>query len=74
MKIIEKVKENKNKIKAVAIGVAIVGVSYTVGKAVGYEMCRVDMMHGLDKMFKAAPDFRGQYNEAWDKTYCVNNG
>lgn len=74
MKIIEKVKENKNKIKAVAIGVAIAGVSYTVGKVAGYEMCSVNMMNGLDKMFKAVPDFRGQYNEAWDKTYDVNNG
>ena len=76
MKIIEKVKENKNKnkIMAVAIGVAIAGVSYTVGKVAGYEMCSVNMMNGLDKMFKAVPDFRGQYNEAWDKTYNVNNG
>ena len=74
MKIVEKVKENKNKIKAVTIGVAIAGVSYTVGKAVGYEMCKVDIRHGLGKMFKAAPDFRGQYCEAWDKAYNVNNG
>ncbi len=74
MKIIEKVKENKNKIKAVTIGVTIAGVSYTVGKAVGYETCRVDMMHGLGKMLNAAPDFENQYIEAWNKTYGANNG
>ena len=74
MKIIEKVKENKNKIKAVAIGVAIAGVSYTVGKAVGYTACESDVRHGIMKMMKAAPDFKGQYIEAWNKTFNVNNG
>ena len=74
MKIIEKVKENKNKIKAVAIRVAIAGVSYTVGTAVGYTVCESDLRHGFMKMFKAVPDFRGQYIEAWDKTFNVNNG
>lgn len=74
MKIVEKVKENKNKIKAVAIGVAIAGVSYTVGKAVGYGSCAIGIRRGLGKMFDAAPDLRGQYNEAWHKAFDVNNG
>ena len=74
MKIIEKVKENKNKIKAVTFGVAIAGVGYTVGNAVGYTKCALDIRYGINKMFKAVPDFRGQYNEAWNKTFNVNNG